>query len=163
MNLFYQPQLPQGVLHLDEDESRHVVKVLRKKQGDHINLTDGQGNFYSVTIARPDSRQCTFTIDKKTEERPKNFTIHIAIAATKNSDRLEWFVEKSVELGINEITLLKCDHSERQHFKMDRLRKTAISAMKQSLKASLPIIYPVTDFEILVRSTQALGKYIAHV
>ena len=163
MNLFYQPQLAQGILHLDADESRHVVKVLRKKQGDRITLTDGKGFFYEATINHPDPRQCTFAINKKIQEPPKNFTIHIAISPTKNADRIEWFVEKAVEFGIDEITLLECDHTERQHIKIDRLEKMAISAMKQSLKAKLPTIHSLTSFRNLTQDAEAVEKYIAHV
>lgn len=163
MNLFYQPLLAQGVLHLDADESRHVVKVLRKKQGDRISLTDGNGFFYEATINDPDPRECTFVINKKFQEQPKNFVIHIGISPTKNADRIEWFVEKAVELGIDEITLLKCDHTERQHLKTDRLEKMAISAMKQSLKARLPLIHPITSFRNIIQTAGPVEKYIAHV
>ncbi len=163
MNLFYQPLLAQGILHLDADESRHVVKVLRKKQGDRISLTDGNGFFYEATINDPDPRECTFVINKKIQGPPKNFIIHIAISPTKNADRIEWFVEKAVELGIDEITLLECDHTERQHLKIDRLEKMAISAMKQSLKARLPLIHPLTGFRNIIHTAGSVEKYIAHV
>ena len=163
MNLFYQPQLPQGILHLDSDESRHVVKVLRKKQGDPIRLTDGKGIFYEVTITDPDSHRCAFAIQKKISAPPRNFLIHIAISPTKNADRIEWFVEKAVEFGIDEITLIECDHTERQHLKVERLEKMAISAMKQSLKAKLPVIHPLTNFRNVILAADAKQKFIAHV
>ena len=163
MNLFYQPQLPQGILHLDADESRHVVKVLRKKQGDYIRVTDGKGFFYDVVINQADPRHCTFDVTKKIQSPSRNFAIHIAISPTKNADRIEWFVEKSVEFGIDEITLLECDHTERQHLKVERLEKMAISAMKQSLKAKLPVIHPLTSFQNTILSGHASEKYIAHV
>ena len=163
MNLFYQPEVSHGILHLDEDESRHVIKVLRKKQGDLINLTDGRGFFYEATINQPDPRQCSFTIDKKIQEPQKDFRIHIAISPTKNADRIEWFVEKAVELGIDEITLLECDRAERQRLKIDRLVKMAISAMKQSLKATLPLIHPLTSFTSVAQAAHTKQKYIAYV
>ncbi len=163
MNLFFQPQIPQGVLHLDPDESRHVIKVLRKKQGDQIRLTDGKGVFYDAIINNPDSHRCGFTIQKEISETPRSFNIHIAISPTKNTDRIEWFVEKSVELGIDEITLIQCDHSERQHVKIERLEKMAISAMKQSLKAKLPIIHHLTTFRNILLTSSAKEKYIAYV
>jgi 16S rRNA (uracil1498-N3)-methyltransferase len=93
----------------------------------------------------------------------KNFRIHIGISPTKNADRIEWFVEKVVEFGVDEITLLQCDHTERQHLKVERLNKTAISAMKQSLKAKLPVIHPISEFKNVVMSTNDEQKYIAHV
>ena len=163
MNLFYQPLLPQGVLHLDADESRHAVKVLRKKQGDNITLTDGKGSFYEAVITNPDSRACSFDIKKKIAAPSRNFHIHIAISPTKNSDRIEWFVEKAVEIGIDEITLLDCDHTERQHLKVERLEKMAISAMKQSLKAKLPSIHPLISSKKFISAPSNGDKYIAHV
>ena len=163
MNLFYQPLLLEGILYLDADESRHVVKVLRKKKGDPIKITDGEGSFYEAIITHPDSHQCTFTINKKIPEASKNFSIHIAISPTKNADRIEWFVEKSVEFGIDEITLIECDHTERQHLKIDRLEKMAVSAMKQSLKAKLPVVHPLVNFRNVILSSNTSEKYIAHV
>jgi len=163
VNLFYQPQLAQGILHLDADESRHAVKVLRKKKEDRITITDGKGFFYEAVIDNPNPHQCTFAVNNKIQESPKNFTIHIAISPTKNADRIEWFVEKAVEFGIDEITLLECDHTERQHIKIDRLEKMAISAMKQSLKAKLPTIHALTTFRNLTQNAGAIEKYIAHV
>jgi 16S rRNA (uracil1498-N3)-methyltransferase len=163
VNLFYQPRLPEGVHYLDSDESRHVVKVLRKKKGDTINITDGKGNFYKAVIADADSHQCNFDIVEQKVEPARNFHIHIGISPTKNSDRIEWFVEKAVELGVNEITLIQCDHTERQHLKAERLEKMAISAMKQSLKAALPVIHPLVNFRNVVLSSSVSEKYIAHV
>ncbi len=163
MNLFYQPLIPQGALHLDQDESRHAVKVLRKRNGDVINLTDGKGLFYEGIITDADPHECSFEIRSSTPTQKKNFRIHIAISPTKNADRIEWFVEKSVEIGIDEITFLQCDHTERQYLKVDRLQKTAISAMKQSLKAWLPAIHPTEAFKDFVSSRTDEEKYIAHV
>ena len=103
MNLFYQPAIPQGILHLDADESRHAIKVLRMRVGDQLQLTDGYGSFYDATITEADSKSCGFSI-VETRKIPKHdFSISIAIAPTKNIDRTEWFVEKAVELGIEHI------------------------------------------------------------
>jgi 16S rRNA (uracil1498-N3)-methyltransferase len=163
VNLFYQPQIADGILHLDPDESRHAVKVLRKKHGDKLHLTDGKGIFYEATITNPDAHKCAFNINKAEAEPKRNFVIHIAISPTKNADRIEWFIEKSVEFGIDQITLLECDHTERQHIKVERLEKMAISAMKQSLNAKLPLIHPLTSFKNLIISSDESEKYIAHV
>ena len=163
MNLFYQPLLPEGINRLDPDESRHVVKVLRKKKGDRIKITDGKGSFYEASITDPDSHQCIFNINKKLAEPLKTFKIHIGISPTKNADRIEWFVEKAVELGVDEITLIECEHTERQHLKIERLEKMAISAMKQSLKASLPVINPAVNFRNVILSSHTSEKYIAYV
>ncbi|HZI24022.1 MAG TPA: 16S rRNA (uracil(1498)-N(3))-methyltransferase, partial [Chryseolinea sp.] len=156
------PQIPHGIFFLDPDESRHVVKVLRKKQGEKIRITDGQGIFYDATITKPDPHQCLFEVIAQMEDPPNAFAIHVAISPTKNTDRIEWFVEKAVEFGIDEITLMACDHTERQHFKIDRFEKIAISAMKQSLKSRLPVINPLTNFRQVILSG-SVEKFIAHV
>jgi 16S rRNA (uracil1498-N3)-methyltransferase len=163
VNLFYQPLIPHGALHLDPDESRHAVKVLRKRNGDFIRLTDGNGLFYEGVITDADPHQCAFEIRDTISEQPRTFKVHIAISPTKNADRIEWFVEKAVELGIDEITLLQCDHSERQNFKTERLVRTAIGAMKQSLKARLPVIHPTIPFRNIVHGFDDSQKYIAYV
>jgi 16S rRNA (uracil1498-N3)-methyltransferase len=163
VNLFYQPQIPDGVHYLDEDESRHCVKVLRREVGDEIRITDGKGSFYTCRITKADPRACTFQIQSTTKEKSRSFAIHIAIAPTKNPDRIEWFTEKAVEFGVDTITLMHCDHSEKSFLKTERLNKMAISAMKQSLKASLPIINPPTPFSDVVRNEKCAGKFIACV
>ena len=163
MNLFYQPQLPQGIHYLDPDESRHAVKVLRKKTGDPIRLTDGKGLYYDATITTADAHRCSFDIIQKIPEALRTFSIHIAISPTKHPDRIEWFVEKAVEFGIDDITLIACDHTERQHLKLERLEKMAISAMKQSLRATLTHIHPLTNFRNVILNNNAQQKFIAHV
>ncbi len=163
MNLFYQPRIREGVNHLDADESRHCTRVLRKRAGDTIRLTDGLGSFYDAVIEDDSSRECRFRITATHEVQPPPCTIHIAVAPTKNADRIEWFVEKSTEFGIDRITLLSCQHSERTFIKTDRLEKVALSAMKQSLKAYLPVITPLTPFNELVQSADEANRFIAHV
>ena len=164
MNLFYQPGIPDGVLYLDSDESRHCVKVLRKKAGDDINITDGKGYFYDAVITRADAGQCFFEIRKKTEAPKKDFFIHIAISPTKNSDRIEWFVEKATELGVDRISLMDCKNTERSFIKTDRLNKVAVSAMKQSLKAIVPSISDhLLQFTEVVEHCTDDEKCIAYV
>ena len=163
MNLFYQPRIREGVNHLDAEESRHCTRVLRKRAGDTIRLTDGLGFFYDAVIEDDSSRECRFRITATHEVQPSPCTIHIAVAPTKNADRIEWFVEKATEFGINRITLLSCRHSERTFIKTDRLEKVALSAMKQSLKASLPVITPLTPFDAFVQSAGEEHRFIAHV
>lgn len=162
MILFYQPQIPQGVFHLDEDESKHCVKVLRKKPGDSIDLTDGSGSFYKAIIQDADSRKCVFTITETRQQGSRPFHLHIAISPTKNADRIEWFVEKAVEFGVDEISLIECEHTERSYIRHDRLEKVAVSAMKQSLKAYLPKIHPLLSFPEIIE-TKTRSKYIAYV
>jgi 16S rRNA (uracil1498-N3)-methyltransferase len=163
VNLFYQPHIPEGVFHLNEDESRHCVKVLRKRNGDTISITDGRGNFYEAVITTISGRECHFEIVNTIAAPPRPCSIHIAISPTRNADRIEWFVEKSVELGIDIITLLDCDHTERSHIKIERLEKVAISAMKQSLKATTTTIRPLTTFSVIVNNPGTTATYIAHV
>jgi 16S rRNA (uracil1498-N3)-methyltransferase len=162
VNLFYQPLIADGILHLDEEESRHCVKVLRKQSGDAIKVTDGKGVFYEALIKKADSSQCTFDIVSRSPEKQRGFRIHMAVSPTKNTDRIEWFVEKSVEIGIDEITLIECKNSERSHIKTERLRKVAISAMKQSVRAVLPVINDVTQFDEIL-NVNANQKFIAYV
>lgn len=163
VNLFYQPLIPEGIHYLDSVESKHCVKVLRKRSGDLIQVTDGKGLFYHARITKPDASQCAFDIEESVAEPPRNYTIHIAIAPTKNIDRVEWFVEKAVEIGIDTITFIHCEHSERSHLKIDRLQKIAIGALKQSLKSTLPFISGPVEFSEIVHHANASVKFIAFV
>src|SRR5258706_979806 len=138
MTLFYQPEIPNGLFTLAQDESKHAIRVLRLKSGDSIDITDGKGMFYEAQITNPDLSKCGFEIRTTKVLPQKAFRIHIAIAPTKNTDRIEWFVEKAVELGIDRISFIVCANSERKSMKTDRLGKVAISAMKQSRQAWLP-------------------------
>ena len=163
MPLFYQPDIPNDISHLDTEESRHAVKVLRLKAGDIIDLTDGKGISYQARITLPDVRQCTFEIINKEKTALHPAYRHIAIAPTKNIDRTEWFVEKATEFGIDRISFIICDHSERKVIKTDRLIKKAVSAMKQSLKAYLPQIDEAVPFKKFISAVNADKKWIAYV
>lgn len=162
MNLFYQPLIGQGIHYLNEEESRHCIKVLRKKTGDQLLITDGEGYFYDTVITQADPSRCQVEITNKRKEQTRDFFIHIAISPTKNTERIEWFVEKTVELGIDRITLLDCEHTERSFIRTDRLKKIAVSAMKQSLRASLPVIDELMSFPAIVTDPTP-QKFIAHV
>ncbi len=162
MNLFYQPQIDEGVNYLDADESRHCIKVLRKHEGDALHITDGKGFFYDAVITRADPSKCIFHIAGKTAAQKKDFTIHLAISPTKNTDRIEWCVEKSVEMGVDQITLIECKNTERAFVKAERLKKVAVSAMKQSLKANLPHVNPLMPLTELF-SANTDQKFIAFV
>lgn len=162
MNLFYQPNIPNGVHFLDPEESRHCIKVLRHRSGETIQITDGKGSFYTANIEKADASQCTFSILNQEEVTPLPYSIHIGISPTKNAERIEWFVEKATEFGVQEISLINCDHTERTYLKKERLDKVAISAMKQSLKARVPLIHEPRKFNTLV---DVVGdqKFIAFV
>ncbi len=165
MQLFYQPDIKNGVHFLYEEESRHCIKVLRKTRDDLINITDGKGLLCSARITQPDYRKCVFEIVEMVRETQKNFSVHIAISPVKNMDRIAWFVEKSVELGIDIISFIRCRHSERTTLKTGRLDRKVISAIKQSVRATLPAINPLIDFEEFVRSNTKNDemKFIASV
>lgn len=163
MNLFYQPLIPEGHFYLDIEESRHCTKVLRKKSGDAIRITDGKGFFYDAIIATADPQQCVFTISSKRAETKRNFSIHVAISPTKNTDRIEWFVEKAVELGIEKISFMRCANTERIAIRKDRMEKIAVTAMKQSLKASIPFITELLTFQEIITLSEDSDKFIAYV
>ena len=162
-NLFYQPHIQDGVHTLDAEESRHCYKVLRRKVGDRIYVTDGKGSLYEAILTDTKPAASSFQIQTTQIAAPKKYRIHIAIAPTKSPDRIEWFVEKAVEIGVDEISFILCDKSERAAMKTERIEKLAISAMKQSLKTTLPKINPMILFQDLVTSTKAAGKYVAYV
>ncbi len=149
MQLFYAPTL-QGDFHtLEEQESKHIIRVLRMKAGDTIKLTDGAGNLYTGELCNEDPRRCEVRIvevQKAYEQR--SFHIHLAIAPTKNINRFEWFLEKATEIGIDEITPLICQRSERKVVKTDRLNKVITAAMKQSLKAYHPVLHEAENLKI---------------
>ena len=163
MQLFYQPDIIKGDHFLDAEESRHCTKVLRKREGDEINIVDGKGGSYKAVISDANHRKCSFTIKEAINQEQKNYSIHIAIAPTKNADRIEWFVEKAIEIGIDTITFIECEHSERGKVNLARLSKKAVSAMKQSLKSFLPDINSLQSFKSFTESVIADQKFIAYV
>ncbi len=162
MILFYQPLLPE-VKFLDPEESKHCIKVLRKQSGDTINLIDGKGNFYTSTITQANHKKCEFEVTEVRNEKKTLYNRHIAIAPTKNIDRMEWFIEKAVEFGIDTISFINCDHSERKVLKLERLEKKAISAMKQSVKATLPKLNEMVTFNNFIHSVEEDLKCLAYV
>lgn len=162
MNLFYQPAISQGILHLDPDESRHAIKVLRLQKGDAIELTDGYGYLYQAIVQESNPKECSFIIVDKKEIPSRDFTIAIAIAPTKNMDRTEWFIEKAVEIGIDKIHFLICKNSERKTINRERIVKITVSAMKQSGQARLPYVSGMVPFTEIISQT-ADQKFICYV
>ncbi|WP_420386802.1 16S rRNA (uracil(1498)-N(3))-methyltransferase [Roseivirga sp.] len=163
MQLFYQPELIQGANYLDPEESRHAIKVLRKQQGDTIDLIDGAGTFYKAEITEANFKKCQFSITDQQSEPKRDGLRHLAIAPTKNLDRTEWLVEKAVEIGVDRISFLHCQNSERTVLKIDRLIKKAISAMKQSIKATLPQIDEMVKLKSFLQQCETRSKFIAYV
>lgn len=163
MQLFYEPSLADGAFELNEEESRHAVKVLRLSSGSNIWLTDGQGSFYEAVITEANAKKCGLEIvsTEKVEDHPRYR--HLSIAPTKNIDRLEWFVEKAVEFGVDRISPIICHHSERKVVKTERLERKAVSAMKQSLKAWCPRIDEAVSFESFIKEVESEHRFIAYV
>lgn len=167
MNLFYTPDINPnlGAYTLSEDESKHCIRVLRMKEGDVIRLIDGQGSFYDAAITDANPKHCVVTIQRVSpDEGKRNYYVHIAVAPTKNTDRLEWFLEKSTEIGIDEISPVECEHSERAVVKADRLNRVITAAMKQSIKAYHPRLNELKKFKELIASSAGFTgqKFIAH-
>ena len=163
MHLFYTPDIEGQTYTLNEDESKHCVRVLRLEENDAVALVDGKGNFYEAKIVEAHPKRCLLEIMDINSEFGKRLSyVHLAIAPTKNMDRMEWMVEKCTEIGFDEISLLECDHSERRNAKEDRLEKIAVSSMKQSLKAYLPKINPMLTFKEFVQKCDTELKFIAH-
>ncbi|MBO4442604.1 MAG: 16S rRNA (uracil(1498)-N(3))-methyltransferase [Bacteroidaceae bacterium] len=162
MWLFYTPDI-QDDMQLPEEEAGHCIRVLRMKEGDHIRLTDGKGSFYDAVISAVSGKRCMVHIESREVQQPLwDGHLHIAVAPTKLMDRNEWFVEKAVEIGVDEVTFLKTDHSERDVVKMERIEKIAVSAMKQSQKATLPVLNGMTTLRNLIERGFDGDKFIAH-
>lgn len=163
MQLFYAPNIQRTDYYFSETESKHAIRVLRLSKGDGIQLIDGKGNFYEAQIIDAHPKKCRIEITKKIPEFGKrNHFLHLAVAPTKNNDRFEWFLEKATEIGIDEITPILCDHSERKSIKNERLEKVIISAMKQSLNSYLPKLNPLTPLNNLLNSEFDGKRFIAH-
>lgn len=163
MQLFYVPNISGTEVILDDKESKHAIRVLRLKNGDQIQIIDGAGGFYEAKITHASPKKCKLEIAKSVKEfGKKDFHLHIAIAPTKNIDRFEWFLEKSTEIGIDEITPILTEHSERKIIKPERLEKILVSAMKQSIKAYLPKLNKFTGFNELVTNNTSKNKFIAY-
>ena len=162
MQLFYLENLENEII-LSAEESKHATKVLRKKEGDILNFTDGKGAFYKAEITVADSRKCRLkVVNTEQKEKQHNYHLHIAIAPTKNMDRYEWFLEKATEIGIDEITPIICSRSERKVIKTERGNRILISAMKQSLKYHLPKLNEAISLNDFLKQDIEGAKYIAH-
>ncbi len=166
-HIFYAPEArdarPGEQVFLPEDESAHCSRVLRLRPGDGICIIDGAGMMYNAELTLCGKSGCAATITETVDSAYRRpYRCHVAIAPTKNIDRLEWFVEKAVEFGIDEITPLLCDHSERKVLKTERLMKIAISAVKQSGNLIVPVINELTPFREFVETPPAGKRLIAH-
>lgn len=162
MHVFYTPDI-RTKAELPEEEAQHCIRVLRLTTGDEITLTDGKGNFYRAEISATSNKRCLVNIIETVYQQPLwPCHLHIAMAPTKNMDRNEWFAEKATEIGFDELTFLNCRFSERKVIKTERIEKILVSAMKQSLKARLPQLNEMTDFDKFIARDFNGQKFIAH-
>lgn len=160
--MFYSPDILVRQ-ELPAEEAAHCARVLRMTEGEHIQITDGCGNFYEAELTLVSPKRCLFRI--LTQETPLPLWkghLHIAMAPTKNMDRVEWFAEKATEIGFDELTFLNCRFSERKVVKNERVDKILVSAVKQSLKPVKPVLNEMVDFARFVRQERAGQKFIAH-
>jgi 16S rRNA (uracil1498-N3)-methyltransferase len=163
MQIFFAPDIAGDVYTLDENESKHCIRVLRMTTGSRVRLIDGKGSLYEAVITSPDPRRCSLSITgviKNFETR--DYRLHIAISPLKNYERFEWFIEKSVEIGVDEITPLLCDNTEKPGIKRERISNLIISAMKQSLKSTLTTLNEPILFSDFVKGNPAGRRMIAH-
>ena len=164
MQLFYTSEINHSSesYHFDKEESKHIVKVLRKLEGSILHITNGKGFLFICEVILASEKKCVVKINESQFTEPRNFRVHMVVAPTKMNDRYEWFLEKAAEIGVDEITPIICDHSERKIIKTDRFDKILISAMKQSNQMYLPVLnepIKLTDFLSKEISGQ---KFIAH-
>jgi 16S rRNA (uracil1498-N3)-methyltransferase len=163
MQLFYAPDInpPDGVL--SAEESAHAVKVLRLGAGARLHIVDGRGTLYEAEVTDPSPRACGVrVVSSEADFGRRGYRLTMGVAPTKNSDRYEWFLEKATEVGIDAVVPLLCDNSERRVFNSSRAEKVLVSAMKQSLKATLPVLSPLTPFREVVSRPFEGVKLIAH-
>jgi len=164
MQLFYDPKLDGSFkqFFFSEEESKHIVRVLRKTVGDVLKITNGKGVLFEAEILEANAKKCKAQITSEEKTIARLHRLHLAVAPTKMNDRFEWFLEKATEIGINEITPILCDHSERRVIKEGRFQKVLQSAMKQSLQTYLPKLHPLTPFDDFVAQAKGDLQFIAH-
>lgn len=164
MNYFFQPTLDQSVsqVSLSPEESRHIVKVLRQKEGDILHVTNGKGYLFAIEITLADPKGCRGRIVGTEKKIPPRFALHLAVAPTKRLERFEWFLEKATEIGVSEITPIICHRSERRNASADRLQRVVQEAMKQSLRTYLPRLNPEVRFADFLAGQHPSLSFIAH-
>jgi 16S rRNA (uracil1498-N3)-methyltransferase len=163
MQIFYAPDISNDFYTLDEKESKHCIRVLRMTRGTVVRLIDGKGNLFEGRIDNPDPKKCTITITEIVKDFEKrNYRLHLAISPVKNAERFEWFVEKSVEIGVDEITPLICRNTEKPGIKRERVNNLIISAMKQSLKTTMTVLNQPCNFKDFLNNDFTGVRMIAH-
>ncbi|TRO66431.1 16S rRNA (uracil(1498)-N(3))-methyltransferase [Christiangramia sabulilitoris] len=164
MQLFFNPDITEKdrQVQFQKDESKHIVKVLRKNEGDILNITNGKGLLFKAEIIQADIKQCIAKILSSEIQPPPPYYLHMIVAPTKMNDRYEWFLEKAMEIGIHEITPVICEHSERKVVKLERFQRVLLSAMKQSLHLNFPKLNEPVSFKNFIQKDLEGSKYIAH-
>lgn len=164
MNVFYLPDAQIGTVSFPEDESKHIVRVLRMREGDGFCVTDGKGNMYDAELIDAHPKRATVILSNQRRGYDvRDFRVSIAIAPTKLNERTEWFLEKATEIGIDEVKLFSSYHSERRTVNLERFKKIVVSAMKQSVKSKMPQLDEMVSFDKLVRQDFAGQKFIAWI
>ncbi len=164
MQLFYNPNITETATSFvfDKEESKHIIKVLRKKEGNILHVTNGLGYLFTSEITIASDSKCTVKINSFEKQEKSKFHLHLAVAPTKMNERYEWFLEKATEIGIQEITPIICEHSERKVIKADRFQKILESAMKQSLHYYLPKLNEPIAYATFIKKEFNGQKFIAH-
>lgn len=164
MQLFYNSEISESIDHFQfsKEESRHIIKVLRKQEGDDLSITNGRGWVFDAKIISADPKKCMVQILTKHQSQPSSYKLHLAVAPTKMNDRFEWLLEKATEIGLSSITPIICDRSERKTIKTERFEKILQSAMKQSLQYYLPNLRPLVSFKEFLSQDHNGQTFIAH-
>lgn len=164
MQLFYAHKIVDNQAFFDQEETQHCSKTLRKKVGEQLKFTDGKGKIYAGSLQQLERKQAILKIEEVIQEDPMpNFQLHLAIAPTKNISRLEWFLEKATEIGVQQISLLLCQRSERKKVRLERLEKIILAAAKQSLKSRFPVLNNLERLsDFLDTPAKEAQTYIAH-
>lgn len=164
MNVFYLPTAQLGTISFPEEESKHIVKVLRMKEGDRFCVTDGNGSLYDAELVDAHPKRAAAELSNQRQGYDiRDFKVSIAMAPTKLNERTEWFLEKATEIGIDEVKLFASYHSERRTANVERFKKIIVAAMKQSVKSKMPVIEDIVAFDKLVRQNYDGQKFIAWI
>jgi len=164
MQLFYSKDVLETTdeFVFSREESKHISKVLRRKEGDKLHITNGKGYLFKGKITFASPNKCIIQLIEKEFQKPKSYGLHLAVAPTKMNDRYEWFLEKATEIGVDEITPIICEHSERKIIKLERFERILQSAMKQSLQCYLPKLNPAISFSEFIKKEHSNQLLIAH-
>jgi len=164
MQLFYSPEINTQTefFSFDKEESKHIVKVLRKRESDLVHITNGKGDLFTCEITSALEKKCEVRIISQEHFQSNDYYLHMVVAPTKMNDRYEWFLEKATEIGVHEVTPIICEHSERKEIKTERFEKILLSAMKQSLQYYLPKLNPAISFSEFIKKQHEGQLFIAH-